>query len=238
MPDDPIGDRPLPTPDDLPAELKGRRGMPSTGKYPFRNRKSPKKQRGHAWALSDEWKPIFVEALAQYGTLTAAADRAGIDFATAAKRRKLDPEFDAACKDALQRCRDTMVMNMYHRAFEGPEKFAWDNKNKKRVSLGRQPDPILAMFAIKQMDPTFRENHKADESQQTVQVVSQLFVNFLQRFKPDDDHQADAPTFEAFLKEQEPQALPPPESAADRRARLLRELAELDAAPSPDGETA
>lgn len=225
---------PEPAPDSAPEPKPPARknGLPRNGRWPMRDRKSTGKQRPHGWALSGQWRPIYVRALAQYGLHTHAADKAEVHPTTVLRARKADPEFEAQCEEAMERFRDGLREEVLRRAIVGREQKVFDKRTGEVVSLGNVPDNLLLMFVMKRFDPSFRDNYHA-EDQSGAQAVTQVVVNFLKQFDARSDDQADMPTFEAFMKEQGPAALPaPPETKEERRARLMAELAALDAEPA------
>ena len=233
-----IGNDRLPTPVDLPAPLKGRRGPARTGKWPVRKPKGNLKHRPHGWALQNKWQPIFLEAYERCGIVTPAADKAGISVGTVANERKRNPEFDAAFLEAHTRYVDAVKAEVAFRAIEGNEKFVWDKKNNERVSLGNAPNDILLMFYMKYLCPEFRDNWKTEEDRSAQQATQNLITAFLmQGFNPQSNEQATAPELEVFARAMP--ALPPPDETPEQEiARLKARLAELETPrPAPESTT-
>lgn len=218
---------PAEEPNYVPDHIPRRRGMPRNGKWPFKKPRV-KTNKPHGWANQGTWKPLFVEALSRCGIISKAADMANIAQTTVRNHRLSDPEFDNQCKDAMERYADAIEAEVAFRAIEGIEKFVWDKKNNKRVSLGKAPNDILLMFLMKKWRPEFRDNYRPDD-QDNVKAMTQVIVNFLKDgYKPASDDQSEMPTLEQYMV-QHPAALPaPPETREEKRERLLRELAELE----------
>lgn len=228
---------PLPTPANVPAEIKRHRTLPRSGKYPLRKPKHlATRHKGHAWALSGQWEDIFFESLACCGVITDAAGSANVHPGTIGNRRRADPKFEERFQEAMECFRDGIRREVYHRAIVGREQRTINKKTGEVVSLGNLPDNILLMFAAKYLDHGFRDNQKAEEDKSLAQAVQGTVRAFLQEgFNPRSDDQADAPPLEVFAKTVDLTAIPGPtatETPDEKRARLLRELAELDAQPT------
>lgn len=71
--------------------------------------------------LRQHWTLAFLAALAEVGVLTQAAQAAGVDRSTVFRRRQDDPEFDAACVDAMEQAADKLEREARRRAVEGVE---------------------------------------------------------------------------------------------------------------------
>jgi hypothetical protein len=68
-----------------------------------------------------DWKPIFLEALANGSTITEAAAAAGVDRSTAWRTRDRDPEFLAAFEQAMESSADILEQTARRRAIDGWE---------------------------------------------------------------------------------------------------------------------
>lgn len=223
----PGDDAPLPVPATTPPEVSRKRGRVRTGKYPFR--KPPdqaKKQRPHGWALSDAWKPLYVEGWARYGNPTDAADFAGVSPATGRARRQQDPAFDAECADAYQRFKDNLEREVLHRAIVGREKKVV-TKSGEVKSLGPEPSDLMLIFAAKRHIPDFKDNYKPPENSAS-QANSQVIVNFLAHHDEANPSGVIVP-FDQFSKRPDAALPAPAETDEQKRERLLAELAALDA---------
>lgn len=67
------------------------------------------------------WTDAFLSALSECGILTHAAEVAGVDRATVWRRRQEDPEFAAACDQAIDMAADKLEAEARRRAVEGVE---------------------------------------------------------------------------------------------------------------------
>lgn len=72
-------------------------------------------------AYSRDWTQTFLDALAETGVLNDAADLAGVNRVTAYRRRQSDPEFDRACKEAIDRAADALEAEARRRALLGAQ---------------------------------------------------------------------------------------------------------------------
>ena len=68
---------------------------------------------------SSVWKAAFVAALREYPVLRHACEAAGVARNTATKARNADPEFDAACEEAMQEGIDKAEREAYRRGVHG-----------------------------------------------------------------------------------------------------------------------
>ena len=67
------------------------------------------------------WTKAFLAALAVEGVLSRASEIAGIDRSGVYRRRQADPEFDQACKDAMEAAADALEAEARRRALQGVE---------------------------------------------------------------------------------------------------------------------
>lgn len=67
------------------------------------------------------WTDAFLAALSECGVLTQASELAGIDRVSVWRRRKDDPEFAAACEEAVEMAADKLEAEARRRAVEGVE---------------------------------------------------------------------------------------------------------------------
>lgn len=70
-------------------------------------------------ALTPAKRDLFLKSLATVGNYTVAAEAAGVDRKTAFRWRKEDPEFEAACFDALEAAADVLEQEARRRAVDG-----------------------------------------------------------------------------------------------------------------------
>lgn len=212
-----------------------RPGAPRTGRWPIRQ-KTKKPQRSHEWGASREWEPIFVAALGRFGIIREACIAAQVNRCTVLRRQKQYPEFAEACETAKKEFRDGVVAHAWDLALNGVPQFALDRKTGDAVWVGNKPDPLLLMFMMKQLDPTFKEKYLADDNAGAAEGFVNLVAKFMQNFDPTSDQQAQQPSFDEFSKQA---SLPAPvidttaELAADRIRRLEAELAALRATQAP-----
>lgn len=93
----------------------------------------------------------FLRHLAESGSVSFAAQRAGIGRNTVYQRRKLDPAFargwDEATAMALEALRDAAIV----RARDGTEREVW--RRGRRVGTIREYDSRLLMFLLRALDP-------------------------------------------------------------------------------------
>lgn len=83
------------------------------------------------------WKPVFIEALRENGTVYRAAKIANISRRTAALERHRDPEFSSDWNDALEDYKETLEEEV-------------DRQGKKGNIIG-------LMFRLKRLDPMYRD---------------------------------------------------------------------------------
>lgn len=67
------------------------------------------------------WTDAFLAALSECGITSHAAEVAGINRLTVWRRRKDDPEFAAACEEAIEMAADKLEAEARRRAVEGVE---------------------------------------------------------------------------------------------------------------------
>lgn len=67
------------------------------------------------------WTDAFLAHLAESGILTDAAAAAGVDRTTPWRRRQADPEFAAACDEAIDIAADKLEREARRRAIDGVE---------------------------------------------------------------------------------------------------------------------
>jgi hypothetical protein len=71
--------------------------------------------------LRQLWTDAFLAHLAETGILTDAAAAAGVDRSNVWRRRQSDPEFNAACDEAIDMAADKLEREARRRAIEGVE---------------------------------------------------------------------------------------------------------------------
>lgn len=67
------------------------------------------------------WTDAFLAALSECGILSQASQLAKVDRASVWRRRKEDPEFNAACEQAMETAADKLEAEARRRAIEGVE---------------------------------------------------------------------------------------------------------------------
>jgi len=106
------------------------------------------------------WKPIFLIAFKEHGTVTAACEKAAIGRATAYEARS-DKEFAEAWDQIEAETTDAMEREAYRRAVEGVEKPLVSAG--KLVTTATEFSDGLMMFLLKARKPdTYRENVKVE----------------------------------------------------------------------------
>lgn len=65
------------------------------------------------------WRAVFLAALREYPVMRHACEASGVDRTTAWKNRNADPEFAAACDEAMQEGIDKAEKEAYRRAVHG-----------------------------------------------------------------------------------------------------------------------
>lgn len=243
--DAPIPDRSIPVvyPSDGTLVVK-RRGVPKTGKYPFRApKREAKRQRPHDWAKSDQWKPIFLEALAHHGTISAAADAAAIDECTVYNRRTADPEFAQKVLDAKRRFGESLEGECRRRAVDGEDVFSYDAKNQQLVWIGKRKSDILLIFQMKKEMPEYRDNHKVDDKAESKANVNVLVQYLRQGLEAPDGNLEGLADFDTFWKTpalQSPMASPGKVDARlltpEERRELLAQLVALEVSDASVGQ--
>jgi len=84
------------------------------------------------------WTDAFLAALRDTPVLGHACDAVGIDRATAWRRRKADPDFDAAVDDAMEKGIDTAEQEAYRRGVIG-----WQEPVVDRGRLAYQIERVV-----------------------------------------------------------------------------------------------
>jgi len=102
-----------------------------------------------------EWKPVFLENLRIYGTVTAACKQAGIARQTAYRHRQSDETFALAWADAEEESTEELEREAMSRAINGSD--------------------TLMIFLLKARRPEkYRENVKIEHSGSVRQDLSGL----------------------------------------------------------------
>lgn len=190
---------------------------PRTGLYPVRVRKNENRERGHDWAKSDRWMPLFLDFYRLHGNATKAADEAGVNRMTVASRRASDAEFkskyDEAREDSIERRADTLEEAFIHQSTVGQPDVRM-NKDGELVTVGRRINSIPGMMVLKGLRPIYRDNYQGDQNG-AGQIAATAIVNFLGAF----DHKPSLDATSVSLMVTDPAA---------RRAQLQAEIARLN----------
>lgn len=123
----------------------------------------PKKRSGPGPKKFDESaKARVIENLATLGAMTQAAQCVGVTYETIRVHRKSDPEFDAACENAIEAYRDALTAEVHRRGVEG-----WDEPVYQKGELvGHKrvySDRMLEMQA-KRFIPEYRDKQQIDHN--------------------------------------------------------------------------
>lgn len=121
--------------------------------------KSVTKRQIGSFPLSEAEKSVFVEELAAHGNKRQAARMARPHTKFAAtdlfnKHRKLDPDFDSACEDALEQFKDPILREVYRRGVDGEVGFVYQggkqvfNKDESPAMTRVVSDKILERMMI------------------------------------------------------------------------------------------
>ena len=70
-------------------------------------------------STTPRWQAPFLEALRVSGIQMRAAEAAGVDRVTVYRRRLADPDFDQACRDAMEDAIDLLEAEAVRRARDG-----------------------------------------------------------------------------------------------------------------------
>lgn len=74
------------------------------------------------WEIPADWRALFLEALAEYGNVSAAARHAGVSRNFVYSQRGTDEQFQAAWDDALKIGTEGLEDEARRRAFRGVER--------------------------------------------------------------------------------------------------------------------
>jgi len=75
-----------------------------------------------------DWRPAYIKGLSETGKHTTAAEFAGIDRLAAFHQRRSDPEFAAACEQAIQAASESLEAEAIRRAKEGVQRLKFNSK--------------------------------------------------------------------------------------------------------------
>jgi hypothetical protein len=114
----------------------------------------PKKRK----APARDWKVPFLEELANNGgCIIYACEAVGISRPAVYQARMRDEDFAVDMQDAMDYAKERLISSAYKRAVDG--------------------DTLLTMFFIKKLDPSFRDNWKANSGFDDAQI--QLLVDII-----------------------------------------------------------
>lgn len=114
--------------------------------------------------IPENWKEIFVAALAKSPNVTAACQRAKVSRSWAYAQRDLDPEFAEAWDEALEMALDKAVGEAYRRGVEGViTRIKYTPDGSKVIERTREYSDTLLMFLLKAHRPgTYRETVRSE----------------------------------------------------------------------------
>lgn len=124
---------------------------------------------------------IFLEALAQTGVITHAAEVAGVHRTTAYDWKNADPEFAAAMAAAELESVERMEYEARRRAVEGDE-IAVYGKNGQVLGSFRKRSDVLLMFMLKKAKPEYRDSQppvNIDMRSQTVVNIDSVILEIV-----------------------------------------------------------
>jgi hypothetical protein len=101
--------------------------------------------------LTPEVTARFAARLEETGSISEASDTVGISRNAAYDLRCRDPEFDAACRQALERATDRLERKVRHRAENGSKRGVWYKGDK--VGEEREYHDTLSVFMLKAHRP-------------------------------------------------------------------------------------
>lgn len=115
--------------------------------------------------LNDERRAIFLAKLEEHGRIGIACRWAGVNRSTVNDHRKMDPDFDAACKEAEYMYHEMCAAGILQQARMGQIDERYDKEGNllsRRVSY----ETRLREMIVKRADPSYN-----DVSKQEVSVV-------------------------------------------------------------------
>jgi hypothetical protein len=115
-----------------------------------------KPRRGRHPVNAGDWRPLFIGALMEGASVNKAAKVAGIHFTTAFDRRKKDPEFARAWREAANVGTALLEEEAARRAYHGVIKPVF--QKGVRVGYVREYSDVLLMFILKKRDPSYRND--------------------------------------------------------------------------------
>lgn len=108
-----------------------------------------------------EWTTKFINALLLGETIARAAKKAGVHYTLPYKRRRSDPEFAAAWKEAAAIGTELLEEEAARRAFHGTDKPVYQRGVK--VGVIREYSDTLLMFLLKGRKPeVYRDGYSED----------------------------------------------------------------------------
>ena len=161
----------------------GRTTMVVVGGAVPRARKASKRD----WTKAKQ--TAFLTALAETCNVTHAAERAGISFSAAYRRRKTDAAFRAAWLEAIGTAYQRLELVLLERAFNGTEKVLKrkDGSEEKMLEYSNQ----LGLTLLKMHRDTAIEA-EVELSDDHLQEVRERLFNKLQRLRKRIEKEADA----------------------------------------------
>ncbi len=124
----------------------------------------------NARKFNEDRKVVYLSKLEQFGRSGLAARHAGVDHGTVLDHRKIDPDFDAACKEAESMYHEMMAASITRQGLVGQVDERYDsagNVLSRRVTYEQQ----LRIRLLQRADPSYQ-----DTSRQEVAVVGGAVV--------------------------------------------------------------
>jgi hypothetical protein len=143
------------------------------------------------------WVPAFLDHLKTSCNYAASCRAVGVSYSAMTSLRARDPDFEAACDEALEEAYDTLEAEARRRAFEGTDEPVWH----QGVQCGtvRKYSDSLAQFLLKgyrrrkfgdKQEITGADGGPlalADETKKAARVAALLAVAQQRKAQPADD---------------------------------------------------
>lgn len=113
--------------------------------------------------FTPELKQRFLTMLQLHGRTGLAANHAGVNSETIRQHRKKDPDFDTACREALDLYHETTVAAITHQARAGMYDRKWD-KEGNLISERWSTEQRLREILLKRGDSSYQEVNKQEVS--------------------------------------------------------------------------
>lgn len=106
--------------------------------------------------MCGHWRNLFFRTFREIGTIATTCDALGIKSSDVRKLIQTDPEFAESFQDARLDTQDKLEAEVIRRAMNGSD--------------------VLLMFAMKKLDPTYKDNYQQPTANLTVNVKT--YVGF------------------------------------------------------------